>query len=182
MAVNLPVAITVSVALLILLVYDLWLKRIPVASNLTVALLSAMTFMTGGWAVDYKLAMVLPGPLIPAAFAFFYHLVREILKDAEDVTGDRKSGVTTLPQLVGVPRSVMIALALFFFLVLLTYIPIFAGWFGKAYEVITVYIVDLPILMLLIFVWGDPSPRMLRAGSIALKAGMALGLVALVVA
>jgi hypothetical protein len=73
----------------------------------------------------------------------------------------------------------MAGLILFFVLVILTYIPILTGWFGGAYEIITVYVVDLPILGLLIFVWGSPTRRMLRIGSAALKLGMLLGLVAL---
>ena len=41
----------------------------------------------------------------------------------------------------------MAGLLLFFFLALLTYIPVFARWFGKTYETITVYIVDIPTLV-----------------------------------
>ena len=67
-------------------------------------------------------------------------------------------------------------------LTILTYIPILARWFDQPYETITVYIVDLPLLVLLILVWGNPTRRMLAIGSTALKIGMVLGLVALVLA
>ncbi|MBN1211307.1 MAG: geranylgeranylglycerol-phosphate geranylgeranyltransferase [candidate division Zixibacteria bacterium] len=182
LAVNITVTIVVVVALGLLLLYNLRLKKIPVLGNITVAVLSALTFLTGGWAVNHSWVFDLPGPLIPAVFAFFFHLVREILKDVEDIEGDRRAGVETLPQIIGVSRSLLIAIGLFFILVVLTYIPILTGWFGRAYEIITVYIVDLPLLLLLILVWGNPSPRMLRSGSYALKAGMALGLLALLLA
>ncbi len=178
-AVNIEVTVAVAAALVLLLLYNLWLKRVRLVGNVVIALLSGLTFMTGGWAVNPQLAMILPGPLIPAVFAVFFHMVREILKDAQDVEGDRRAGVTTLPQKIGVPASVMAGLILFFVLVILTYIPILTGWFGGAYEIITVYVVDLPILGLLIFVWGSPTRRMLRIGSAALKLGMLLGLVAL---
>jgi geranylgeranylglycerol-phosphate geranylgeranyltransferase len=178
-AVNTAVLITVLAALLLLTLYNLWLKKILIVGNIVIAILSSLTFMTGGWAVDYKLAMVLPGPLIPAVYALLFHLVREILKDAEDVEGDRQIGVQTLPQVIGVSRSLMVGLIVFFVLAILTYIPILAIWFGATYEIIMVYIVDLPILAVLILVWGNPTPRMLRAGSICLKLGMGLGMVAL---
>ncbi len=64
----------------------------------------------------------------------------------------------------------------------MTYIPIFTGWFGEMYKILAVYVVDLPVLALLIFVWNNPSPRMLAAGSLVLKIGMAIGVIALLVA
>ena len=181
LAVNLLVLATVIVALGLLIAYDFGLKKIPVLGNLSIAILSALTFMTGGLAIGPKLPLVLPGPLIPAVFALLFHMVREILKDAEDIEGDRKLGITTLPQMLGKSKSLMVALLLFFVLVILTYIPVIEGWFGRSYEVITVYVVDIPLLALLIFIWGNPTRRMLRIGSLGLKLGMLLGLAALVV-
>jgi hypothetical protein len=75
-----------------------------------------------------------------------------------------------------------IVLGMLLVLALATYVPVFAGWFDKAYEIIVVYFIDLPLLALFIFIWGNPTPKLLEIGSLALKAGMALGLIALVVA
>lgn len=168
--------------ILLLLAYNLKLKQIPVIGNLSVALLAGMTFITGGIAVDAYLAFRLPGPIIPAAFAFFFHLVREIVKDVQDIEGDRRAGVKTLPQVIGISASLLVALGLFAILTFLTCLPIFYGWFGTTYKVIAIYVVDLPLLALLILLWGNPSRLMLGVGSAALKLGMILGLVALVLA
>ena len=140
------------------------------------------TRQPGGLAVDSLLTFTLPGPLIPAVFAFFFHLSREILKDVEDIEGDRFVGVKTFPQIVGKSKAVLAALGVFFVMAVLTFIPVFAGWFGLAYEILTIYVIDLPLLLLLIFIWGNPSPRMLKIGSMALKAGMLLGIMALIMA
>jgi len=181
-AVNQAVAGVALVVIILLLVYNYRLKRIPLAGNIVIALLTGMTFITGGLAVDHVMAFTLPGPIIPAVFAFFFHLVREIIKDVQDIEGDRQAGVKTLPQVVGVQKSLLVALVAFFVLVLLTYVPIIAAWFGMYYKIITVYMIDLPLLALLILIWGNPTPKMLRVGSLSLKTGMGLGLVALVVA
>jgi len=173
---------TVVLALGLLFAYNLWLKKVPFVGNLVIAVLSALTFLTGGVAVDTVLAWHLPGPLIPAAFALLFPLVREILKDCDDLSGDRRGGVVTLPELVGTQAAVGLALLLFFALVLLTYVPVYFDWFSRPYEVITIYLVDLPLLAYLIFVWGNPTRRLLRIGSLALKAGMLLGMLALVIA
>lgn len=180
--VNLWVVVTVAGSLILLALYNRYLKKLPLVGNLSIALLSGLTFLVGGMASDPYLLWILPGPLIPAVFALLFHLVREMLKDCDDVRGDGRRGVTTLPQLIGLRKAAGVALALFFLLVLLTYVPVYFGWFSRAYEVITIYLVDLPLLGLLIFVWGNPSQRLLRIGSFALKIGMLLGLLALLIA
>lgn len=180
-SVNSPVLICVVIAIILLAWYSLFLKGIPVTGNMVIASLAGLTFMTGGVAIDTQLATILPGPIIPALFAFFFHLVREILKDVEDIEGDRRTNIRTLPQVIGVSASLGLCLGLFFILTILTYIPVLKGWFGLAYEVMVVYIVDLPLLALLIFIWGNPNRRLLRLGSVSLKVGMLIGMAALVI-
>ncbi len=179
--VNLIVLGVVAVASLLVHAYNLKLKRLPVTGNLVIAALGALTFLTGGLAIDADLTWVLPGPLIPAVFALLLHFCREIIKDAEDIDGDMAAGVRTLPQMIGVQTSVAVVLVLTLILVLLTYIPVLYGWFNDYYKILAVYIVGLPLLALLIFVWGNPSKTMLRVASTGLKVAMALGAVALLV-
>jgi geranylgeranylglycerol-phosphate geranylgeranyltransferase len=182
LAVSLWVSAIALVTIGLLLAYNLYLKRIPLLGNSVVAFLAGLTFVTGGLAAEPALTFRLPGPLIAAIFAFLFHLVREIIKDVQDMEGDRQAGLNSLPLVWGVSKSLHLALGLFAVLVLFTYWPVFRGWFGRTYEVITVYVVDLPLLALLIFVSANPSPRMLTFGSIALKIGMTLGLLALILA
>lgn len=177
---NFWVFFSVLIALLLETLYNFKAKRIPVLGNLIVAFLAGMTFITGGLAVDHLLTFTLPGPLIPALFAFLFHLAREIVKDVEDIEGDRVYNVKTLPQIVGVSRALLVALGVFFIFSLASFIPVFQGWLGRTYEIIAVYLIDLPTLLILIFVWGNPTPKMLRAGSLVLKGGMALGILALI--
>lgn len=179
---NLLVVAMVVGAIGILVAYNYRLKRVGVIGNAVVALSAALTFITGGLAADASLTFSLPGPMIPAIFAFLFHLIRELVKDVEDIEGDRRAGLRTLPLLIGIRKTLSIALGLLVVLALATFWPIFTGWFGKAYEVLVVYFIDLPLLALFIFVWGNPTPRLLGIGSFALKAGMALGLAALIVA
>ena len=178
--VNLWVFVTVATAILLLVAYNLLLKHVPVLGNLIVAIVSGLTFIAGGLAVDFDLTWMLPGPLIGAVYAVFFHYVRELIKDIQDIEGDSAAGIATLPLKIGVSASVATGLILFFVLVVLTYVPVYYAWFGRFYEVVVIYIVDLPLLALLILIWGNPSRLMLRIGSIGLKAGMLLGLAALV--
>lgn len=177
--VNWAVTTVVIVAIALLMVYNFYLKKTVLAGNSLVALLGALTFITGGLAADIEATWRLPGPIIPAVFAFLFHLVREIVKDVEDILGDSRQGVVTLPQVLGLRSALGLALALFAVLALLTTVPIAADWFGRWYSIITVYFVDLPLAALLIAVWFRPHPGWLRLTSTALKVGMALGVAAL---
>jgi geranylgeranylglycerol-phosphate geranylgeranyltransferase len=159
--------------------YNYRLKRVPLVGNVTISLLAGLTFVTGGIAIDPYFAFDLPGPLIGFVFAFCFHLVREIIKDVEDIAGDQAAGIRTLPQVIGIGKALVVVLAVFVVLILLTFMPALLGWFGKWYKIIAVYIVELPLLAFLIFLWGNPSVRMLKIGSRLLKAGMVMGMAAL---
>lgn len=180
--VSFKVAAVAIMALALLLAYNLHLKKVPLLGNATVAFLAGMTFISGGVAADPGSLFVVPGPLVPAVFAFFFHLVREIVKDVDDIDGDRAANVSTLPQVIGIRSSLGVALGLYFVLTVLTLLPAIFGWYGSWYKIIVIYVVDLPILLLLILVWGNPSRNLLRITSLALKIGMGLGIVALLVA
>lgn len=178
---NAAVLLLVGCALGLVIAYDRWLKQVPLIGNLVVALLAGATFIAGGLTVDPDLILYLPGPIVPAIYAVAFHLVRELVKDVQDMDGDRLHGLRTLPARIGVSATVLLALIVFTILAVLTYVPIARHWFTPVYAVITVYFVDLPLLLLLIFLWGNPSRPMLRISSAALKLGMVLGLVALTV-
>lgn len=182
LTVSTAVALIGLVAVGLLMAYNLWFKRVTFLGNIVIALLGGLTFLTGGMAVDVAGAFQLPGPLIPALFAFLFHLVREIIKDVQDIEGDRRLGVKTLPQAIGVGWSLRLALGFFLVLVAATLVPIVLGWFGGWYKLITIYIMDLPLGALLLFICLRPTERMLRAVSWALKAGMVIGIAAIWVA
>lgn len=85
----------------LLWLYSNQLKRLPFAGNFAVALLTAATL----WVV----AVYNPqNHLLVAAysvFAFFITLIREIVKDMEDVRGDATFGCQTLPIVWGIRRT-----------------------------------------------------------------------------
>lgn len=178
---NSTVALVGGTTLCLLYLYNVQFKRRPLIGNCVIALLGALTFMTGGLAVDLRSAFELPGPILAAVFAFIFHLVREIVKDVQDMQGDRTAGIRTLPQLIGAPNSLLLALVLFIILAVLTCVPIITQWYGIGYALIVLIAIDLPLLTLLSVTWRKPSERNLRLVSSGLKAGMVAGLVALVV-
>ncbi|NVK48433.1 MAG: geranylgeranylglycerol-phosphate geranylgeranyltransferase [Cyclobacteriaceae bacterium] len=88
-------------AAFLLWLYSNRLKREPFIGNLTVAFLTGLSVFLV--AIYYQKNELLI--LTYAIFAFFLNLIREIIKDIEDRTGDRKHGCRTLPIVFGFRKT-----------------------------------------------------------------------------
>lgn len=115
------VFIVTFIAGFFLWLYSNQLKRLPLVGNVTVAALTSLAVIV--IAVYYPKNQYLV--YMFAIFAFFISLVREILKDMEDVKGDANFGCKTLPILWGIRRTkqvIYVFLGIFFTIILSTYI------------------------------------------------------------
>lgn len=97
----------------ILSVFLLWLysnnlKRLPFIGNLTVAFLTGLSI----WILEIHYHTHNPLILIYASFAFSMTLVREIIKDMEDLKGDNTFGCRTLPIVWGLRRTKFVIYAI----------------------------------------------------------------------
>jgi geranylgeranylglycerol-phosphate geranylgeranyltransferase len=159
----------------LLIIYSSILKKRFLWGNLTVSLVSALAFIYGGMVTDdFRLS------LIPAAFAFLFHLGREILKDLEDREGDFSSGASTLPIVLGAGFSLGICSSVFIALIALTLFPYMLNIFSSAYLVLVLG-ADLVLVYVMWSMWGDRSRENLHRLSSILKANMLLGLAAIFV-
>jgi 4-hydroxybenzoate polyprenyltransferase len=90
----------------VLSVFLLWLysnslKRLPFIGNFTVALLTGLSI----YLVEVYYRVGSAAVLIYAVFSFFMTLVREIIKDMEDLKGDNTFGCRTLPIVLGIRKT-----------------------------------------------------------------------------
>jgi 4-hydroxybenzoate polyprenyltransferase len=130
-------------------VFLLWwysndLKRQPFIGNLVVALLTAMAILI----VDalYRTGNYLI--FIYASFAFFMTLIREIIKDMEDLKGDDTFGCRTLPIIWGIRKTkFLIYIIIFSFAATVICLNIIFGNLPLYYFLIFLFI---PLLWLLI--------------------------------
>jgi 4-hydroxybenzoate polyprenyltransferase len=110
--VSLKIAIIDFVAAIWLWGYSNQLKRMPLVGNLSVAILSGMSIAIVE--IHYQSGNSLV--YIYALFAFFISLIREILKDIEDLKGDQTFGCKTLPVIWGTRNTkymLLLVIALF---------------------------------------------------------------------
>lgn len=128
-----------------LYMYATYLKRTLLMGNILISLLVALSLIIVGifdvipaitFENQYQQRFVFKIVLGYSGFAFLLNLIREITKDIEDINGDFKSGMRTLPIVIGRQRASKIALLLSFIpLLLITYY-------------LTVYLYHKPIAVL----------------------------------
>ena len=161
---------------LILVLYAAKLKSMPVVGNAAVAYLAASIFLFGGAFAGWD-GLVRMIPL--AAITFLATMVREILKDAEDVEGDAAGGADTLPIRIGIPSTTRIALGFALAAAVASVIPYL--WWGMWY-LAGIVIVDIIILVSTIRVLSCQTPACVRAtrSTTLIKAGMFVALMVFV--
>lgn len=94
--------------------YSNLLKRLPFIGNLTVALLTGASIAIILLLYSENTVLI----LIYALFSFFMTLVREIIKDMEDLKGDNTYGCKTLPIVWGIRKTkITLYVLIFFFLI-----------------------------------------------------------------
>ena len=157
-----------------LFVYNVFLKKTPLLGNLLVCLLAASAFPYGAIAAGN-----LGRSWIPAVFAFLFHLGREIVKDIEDIDGDRREGARTLAVALGPRIASIAASAVYLVLITVTLLPVFLGVYGTVY-LILVACLDILILFTFVRLWRNPTRVSGQRSSRTLTAGMALGLIAVI--
>src|SRR5690606_10942046 len=124
--------------------YSTHLQKLPLIGNITVAILTGAAFLYGGIAVDN-----VSSAIIPAVFAFMINLIRELVKDIQDMEGDLKNGYQTFPIKFGILNAHKFISVLSTILILMTLYPFFFQFYKIEYFVIVMLIVN-PLLVYLI--------------------------------
>jgi geranylgeranylglycerol-phosphate geranylgeranyltransferase len=164
----------VLVSILLLFFYSKYLKRIPLVGNITVAILTGLVFIFGGVVVDNPIAAI-----VPAVFAFLINLIREIVKDMEDVEGDKKAGVIAFPIQFGFQKSRILILIITISLILYTLYPFITQLYKIEYFVGVMVIVNPILVYCLKILFEDETVKNLMRISNLLKLSMVFGLIAI---
>jgi len=162
---------------LLLALYAARLKSMPLVGNIAVSYLSGSMFLFGGAfaGMDGLIHLV---PI--AVMTFLAMMARELVKDAEDVEGDRAGGAVTLPMLIGVKKTALIAFVFVLLSAIASTVPFL--WWGIPYLVL-IAVVDLVLLAAAKKALTCDTPACVRQSkaSAALKYGMFASLLVFVV-
>ena len=114
--INPIVLLIAAVAVMLVFLYSYRFKGIVLLGNVVVAFVTGLAFIYGGASL-HNFRDVYPA----AIFAFMTNLIREIIKDAEDLKGDGAIGITTIATKYGTTVSSVISIALTALLLVMTW-------------------------------------------------------------
>jgi geranylgeranylglycerol-phosphate geranylgeranyltransferase len=172
--INIYAVIVVSAVNVILRLYSTNLKRVPLAGNMAVAIITGLVFIYGGIAAGN-----LKNAFVPAIFAFLINFIREILKDIEDIKGDAASGMRTFPVVAGIKQAKGIIFFLTLILILFTFHPFIFRLYSIQYFVIVMVTVNPLLVFFVKSLYDNQAKENLAKLSSILKYNMIFGLAAI---
>ncbi len=164
-----------------LFIYSKLLKKLPFIGNIMVALLVSlsifliMLFEYSEEKINSFIAVV-----IYSIFSFLTTLIREIIKDIEDVKGDYAQRMQTLPIVIGIQRTnritVIITVVLYAFLIFVAKVELTKHPYLSVYIIIFII---LPLAGFLYKLWNAKTTKHYQQLSTLLKLIMLLGILSM---
>jgi 4-hydroxybenzoate polyprenyltransferase len=135
------------VCVTLLFIYSISLKKKFLIGNVIISLLTAWVILVVTWCENYNIIYsnnslginkILRETFLFAGFAFIISLVREVVKDMEDIEGDRRYGCKTMPIVWGINATkVFVAVWLIVLIAVLVIAQVYAvhlrWWLSIAY-------------------------------------------------
>ena len=159
-----------AICVMLLFFYSISLKRKLLVGNVLISLLTAWVILVVAWCenshftkVETLLSVnkILRETFLYAAFAFIISLVREVIKDMEDVDGDRRYGCKTMPISWGINATkVFVAVWLVVLITALFIVQLYAlrlGWWISVLYCLILVIAPLIWIFKKLFSANKPS-------------------------
>ncbi len=153
----------------LLFYYAKSLKRDFLTGNILVAYTSASTFIYGALLSDN-----MRNCIWIILYAFLLTLIREIVKDMEDITGDQAIDANTLPLHLGFKKTSFIVLVLSFLPLLISIYSFFTGSVSLLYFILTLGSVFIPVIVLSFYLLVKNNKMRFSRASLILKLLMLL--------
>ena len=178
---------------LLLWFYSTTFKKKFLIGNVIIALLTAWTVLviymsdldlislTRDTAYRQVLNKIFKSAMLYGGFAFIISLIREVVKDMEDIAGDEKYGCRTMPIVWGIPASkVFTAVWLIVLIVAVLVLQVYALLLGRfaaaGYGIVTVAV---PLVMILRSLYTAVTPAQFHKISTWIKLVMLTGILSM---
>lgn len=149
-----------AVCVFLLFIYSTTLKRRFLVGNVLISVLTAWVVLVVAWCEynhliktnnNLRADKILRDTFLYAGFAFVISLIREVVKDMEDIEGDRRYGCKTMPIVWGInPTKVFVAVWLIVLTGTLVVIQIYAlrlrWWISVVYSLLLIIVTLLWIM------------------------------------
>lgn len=167
----------VLIADVILYLYAYKLKTTPLLGNLTVGFMTGFGFIFGGFALNNP--TIITTSLYLGFFAFIMTTARELVKDIEDMEGDKSEGAKTLPILYGEKITATLAFILIIIDCALCPLLYFNHIFGFYYLIVIAIAVILFIYSAILIIKNQDRQTASKVSKY-LKIGMLISFVSFV--
>ncbi len=176
----------------LLFIYSISLKKRMLVGNVVISAMTAWVILVIGWCETSNL--IQPALLgsyteritrisfLYAGFAFVISLIREVIKDMEDIEGDRRFGCRTMPIVLGINATkVFVAVWLVVLASALSIVQFYAlviqWWWSAAYSVLLIII---PLIYAFKFLFKSSNPDDYNRLSSIIKAIMFTGILSMI--
>ena len=185
-----------TICVLLLFAYSISLKKKLLVGNLLISLLTAWVILVcflcyyrslgcsrcelSEWQADLRRFIRIS--FLYAGFAFVISLIREVVKDMEDMEGDKKYGCNTIPIAWGIPAGkVFVAVWLVVLIGMIAAVQIYAwqlGWYwSAAYSIV---LIVAPLIWILRKLYQAQVPKDYHQLSTVIKLVMLSGLASMI--
>lgn len=171
---NIYAFVIALISVFLIFFYSYKLKSKGLIGNFVVGFMTGLAFIFGG-AIGENVVPL----LFPFIFGLLINFAREILKDVEDIEGDRIKNLQTFPIVYGEEKSLKIFTFLIVLTIISTLLPYFLGIYNVFYLLIILFIVDLPLVYAIRVILDKPEKDQLRKISNLIKYEMIAGLIAI---
>lgn len=184
-----------TICVVLLFFYSVSLKKKFLIGNVLISLLTSWVILVITYAETNHLIDVFKNntslavdkisrlTFLYAGFAFVITLIREVVKDMEDIEGDRKYGCKTMPIVLGINATKvyaavwLVVLIVVLFLVQL-YVLQFGWWFWISAGYCLIFII-LPLIKILFNLFKAQSAKDYHALSSLIKFTMLMGILSM---
>jgi len=187
---NIYIPIFNFISIVMLWFYSTTFKKKLLIGNILISLLTAwvilvLTLVEYRFRIspeDFVWQRLLKVSFIYAGFAFIISLIREVIKDMEDIEGDLKYGCKTMPIVWGLPASkvftaVWIVVLAGLLVAIQIYVIQFGWWLSALYSLITIII---PLIWVLRKLYEANTSQQFHKLSTVVKIIMAAGILSMV--
>jgi 4-hydroxybenzoate polyprenyltransferase len=170
----------------LLYLYATYLKSVIVLGNIIISVLVSMSLILVG--LFDLLPTITPENqstqstffsivMDYALFAFIINFIREMVKDVQDVDGDKHGGITTLPIVIGRQRTIYIVFSLAVLLLFGIVYYMYSYLYYKQIAIIYfLFLIVAPLIYFCVRTWGATTKKDYRFLSQFLKIIMILGM------
>ena len=171
---KLAAMIAILIVLPLIILYNLKLKQLPLVGNIVIALILGLTFVYSGAVFGNIKPMI-----IPCFLAFGLTFVRELVKDMEDMEGDRLAGLTTFPIIAGFNRAGKLTALFAVMIGVGALTPYMMSIYSFWYLAFLVLGVEIPLIILVVLFMKSPEKLNFSLASKTLKISTILGIIAI---